>query len=218
MKQKQERSTANTLSKKQLTLYSSPKLSVLYLSILYTLLFPSQSLANESKTGLFLGYELIEMGLNDFNNFAGELGFRLNTNSQVRFIRMDVVLQERHLKGDEATAVTGPNISGEFKGWEFSYDHFFFDNGFYLSLNWGKFDFNFSHTSLGESYNNSSFTVGTGVGYFEENFLGTESLYFNFSYPIRTMFSHIAQKNLGSSSVNELKTLDNFWMFLGYRF
>src|SRR5574341_464533 len=67
----------------------------------------------------FVGYETLEMSMNKFKNFAGEVGFRLSPKHQLRLTVMEVDLTERHLASKwESAAVKGPNVEGYFQGYE----------------------------------------------------------------------------------------------------
>lgn len=186
--------------------------------ILLLLVFSSCSSLKQPKQGPFIGYELVEMTLNEFDHFAGEIGYNFDSVNQLRIIRMDVSLQERHLESDEATAITGTGVHGKFKGWELSYDRYLFGGNFFWSLNTGKFDFNYYHNELDESSENNSATFGTGFGFTDSNFLKVEGLYLSFSYPVRILVNKIEEKKLGGAKVNSLNYLDNIWFFLGYKF
>lgn len=188
------------------------------LTILILLLTTACSNVKRPAPGAFVGYELVEMSLNEFDEFAGEVGYNFDSVNQVRLIRMNVDLKERHLSSDEASAVTGSGVSGSFTGWEVSYDRYLFDSNFFVSLNAGEYEFNYVHNTLNETSETKSITLGSGFGYTDNNFLDTDGLYLTFSYPIRMLFNKVEEKELGSATVNELNTLDNIWFFIGYKF
>ncbi|MDE8602708.1 hypothetical protein M3I01_007190 [Marinomonas sp. RSW2] len=189
-----------------------------YLMVFILLSTTACSNLKRPNPGPFVGYELVEMGLNEFDEFAGEVGYNFDSVNQVRLVRMDVNLKERHLKSDEASAVTGSGVTGSFEGWEISYDRYLFDGNFFVSLNAGEYEFDYYHKNLNEMSENKSITLGAGLGYTDSNFLDVEGLYLRFSYPIRFLVDKVDEKQLGSATVNELKTLDNVWFFLGYAF
>ena len=170
------------------------------------------------KPGVFVGYELVEMSLNEFDEFAGEVGYNFDSINQIRLIRMQVNLKERHLEGDEASAVTGSGVSGEFNGWELSYDRYLFGGNYFLSLNTGQYEFNYKHTDLPLKSENDSRSYGIGFGHTDNDLFGVQGLYLTFSYSLRMLVDKVDKKILGSATVNELKSLDNIWFFLGYKF
>jgi hypothetical protein len=57
--------------------------------------------------GLFLGYELTEMSMNRFRNFAGEAGYRFGPRYRLRLSAMEVDVTERDLAGWWSAAVDG---------------------------------------------------------------------------------------------------------------
>ena len=64
---------------------------------------------------IFVGYETLEMAMNKFQYFAGEIGYRFDKKNQVRLSIMEVKLTERHLSSKyEAAAIDGKNVEGYF--------------------------------------------------------------------------------------------------------
>jgi hypothetical protein len=55
---------------------------------------------NTKNKGIFIGYETLEMVMNKFQYFAGEVGYRFNTEHQMRLMIGVVKLTERHLSSD----------------------------------------------------------------------------------------------------------------------
>ena len=187
-------------------------------TFLYIALGASSAFCDDRKEGAFIGYELNEMVLNEFNKFAGEVGYRFRTEDQFRLSYMDVVLTERHLSGSEASAVDGDNVEGKFQGWELSYDKFIGLSNCYLSLNAGHFRHLYQHTLLDEQVDFESNSVGIGFGYFDSNHLGVDGLTLNISVPIRKYLNPQDKTYLGNTKINEHSVINNFWLFIGYSF
>ena len=80
----------------------------------------------DDRSLFFIGYEAMEMTMNKFQNFAGEVGYRFNDKNQIRLMIGEVKLTERHLSSSwEAAAVDGENVEGYFRIYELYYDRFF---------------------------------------------------------------------------------------------
>jgi len=186
--------------------------------ILLTLLSVPQAFA-ENDRRFFAGYELFEMSMNNFKNFAGEVGYKLDDNSEAKLVVMNVSLTERHLSNKyEAHATDNKgNVDGRFKGYELSYDRFFTQRWYYM-VSAGWFHYYYQHTILGSSTETKSLALGTGIGYKYPNLLGVENLYLNFSYPVRYYFNPLKETKLGNTLVHEHKLVNNLWLFIGYTF
>jgi hypothetical protein len=179
----------------------------------------STAIAQRSKTGLFVGYELLEMSMNEFRNFAGEVGYRFNQDDQLRFVYMDVQLTERHLSSEaEATAVDGDNVEGTFLLYEISYDNYFGSSNWYWSLSAGHENTVYRHTELDEEAELDSASIGAGVGYLTSNFFWVDGLLFNFSIPVRYYLDPLKETKLGDTTIREHTVVNNIWVFVGYHF
>lgn len=188
------------------------------LSLCYIALGSAGLHADDQKNSVFVGYELNEMVLNEFNKFAGEVGYRFRKEDQVRLSYMDVVLTERHLSGSEASAVDGDNVEGKFQGWELSYDRFLGLSSWYLSVNAGHFRHLYQHTVLDDELDFESHSLGIGFGYFDMNHLGVDGLTLNISVPIRKYLKPQDKTYLGDTRINAHSIVNNFWFFIGYAF
>jgi hypothetical protein len=176
------------------------------------------ALAEESQRHIFVGYEILEMAMNNFKNFAGEIGYRLDGRNTIRLSIMEVNLTERHLSSNyEAMAIDGENVTGYFRGYEASLDRYFSDR-FYASASLGYFSDTYEHTILDERLKIETMTLGTGIGYRRFDMLGIKGAYLHFSIPIRFYFNKIDETRLGETTVREHLIVNNIWLFLGYEF
>src|SRR3954451_12857571 len=67
----------------------------------------------------FIGYETLEMSMNRFQYFAGEIGYRINPKNQLRLVIGEVKLTQAHLANTwQSEAVDGPNVDGYFRIYE----------------------------------------------------------------------------------------------------
>ncbi len=187
--------------------------------ILIIALFATKgALAQINARGYFVAYEILEMSMNDFQYFAGEIGYRFEKKNQIRLTVMEVKLTERHLSDKyEALAIKGGNVKGYFRNYEINYDRFF-SKHWYVSLNSGYANDKYQHTKLGAGIDHKTFTIGTGVGYIHSNLFGIKHFFLNFSIPVRYYFNHIEETKLGDSTVRPHIIVNNMWLFLGYKF
>ena len=168
--------------------------------------------------GYFVAYESLEMSMNNFKNFAGEIGYRFNQKNQLRMTIMEVKLTERHLSsGWEATAVDGKNVEGYLRGYEMHYDRFF-SKHWYVSANLGYYDDTYNHTKLDEGLENKTVTLGTGIGYTHNHLFGIKHFYLNLSIPVRYYFNPIEKTKLGETTIRPHVVVNNMWLFFGYKF
>ena len=139
------------------------------LIICFILLFSVNVFAQTYEKGIFIGYETLEMAMNNFQYFAGEIGYRFNAENQLRLTIMEVKMTERHLSNKyEAVAVEGKNVKGYFRGYEVHYDWFFL-SPVYVSANIGYYNNTYEHTILDEKVRNETLTLGSGLGYRRSN-------------------------------------------------
>lgn len=173
--------------------------------------------ARAQERKLFVGYETLEMSMNEFGNFAGEIGYRLSPKYQARLTVMEVNLTERHLaSGWESAAVDGRNVEGYFRGYEAHVDRFFRGN-FYVSGALGWYQDQYRHQVLGQSIDNKTFTLGSGIGYTRSNLLGVKGLYVNFDMPVRYYFNPIEKTKWGETTILPHVVVMNMWFFAGFK-
>ena len=179
----------------------------------------TEAIAQEKFSGIFVGYELMEMSQNEYKNFAGEIGVRTSKDHQFRLAYMDVVLTERHLANkNESTAVEGGNVEGTFRLYELNFDSYFGSSSWYWSLSAGKEHTMYRHMILGTKAELNSYTIGSGFGYYTSRFLWIDGLMFNFSYPVRYFFSPLRETTLGNTTVRDHIIVNNIWIFIGVHF
>ncbi len=177
--------------------------------------------AQEEQTKkFFLGYETLEMTMNKFQNFAGEVGYRINPRHQVRLAIGEIKLTERHLSSDwEAAAVDGDNVEGYFRIYELNYDRFFGKRKlFYVSGSAGYVNDKYKHLISDRRIDNHTATVGLGVGFQKMNLFGIRHLYINASIPFRYYFNDIPEQQWGDTTIEKHQFVNNIWFFVGYGF
>jgi hypothetical protein len=183
-----------------------------------TLFITQNVFAQMEERKYFAGYELLEMTMNKFQNFAGEIGCRFNEKEQVRLTVMEVVLTERHLSnGYEAFGVDGSNVQGYFRNYEINYDRYFSEHWYYsinISYDYHKYE----HTIIDASVNNETMTIGSGIGYTHYDLFGIKHLFLNCSVPVRYFFNHLEETKLGGTTIRAHIIVNNIWLFIGYNF
>ena len=98
----------------------------LTIGLVLTLFLNVVNAQDNDRSTLFFGYETLEMTMNKFQNFAGEVGYRFDDKNQLRLMIGEVNLTERHLSSKwEAAAVDGDNVEGYFRIYELYYDRYF---------------------------------------------------------------------------------------------
>jgi hypothetical protein len=167
--------------------------------------------------GLFLGYELTEMSMNRFRNFAGEAGYRFGPRYRLRLSAMEVDVTERDLAGWWSAAVDGRGVRGYLRAYELHGDRFL-TRSWYVGANAGYIANSFEHVTLAQRLDNRTLTAGIGVGYSRSDLFGVRHLQLDVSMPIRYYFDDIAETHLGSARVRAHKVVPNTWVFLGYGF
>jgi hypothetical protein len=181
------------------------------------LLGAAELVAQTQETGLFVGYETLEMSMNNFANFAGEVGYRVSRKYQARLTVMEVNLTERHLASTwESAAVDGPNVEGYFRGYEAHVDRFF-KGDFYVSGALGFYRDQYRHRTTGRSIDNRTFTVGSGVGYTRSDLFGVRGLYVNVDMPVRYYFNGIDRTTWGETTILPHVVVQNIWLFAGIK-
>ena len=177
--------------------------------------------SKESKrSNFFVGYETLEMLMNKFQYFAGEVGYRLDDKNQIRLMIGEVKLTERHLSNKwEAAAVDGEHVEGYFQIYELYYDRFFGKR-----KNWnysGSVAFvrdEYKHLISNQRIDNKTPTIGISIGYKKENLFGIKRLYINAAIPFRYYFNPIPETQWGDTKVLPHKFVNNLWLFVGYHF
>lgn len=174
----------------------------------------------QKSQGFFIGYETLEMAMNKFQYFAGEIGYRLNDKHQLRLMIGEVNLTERHLSSKwEAVAVDGENVEGYFRIYELYYDHYFGKRkNFYYSASTSYVRDKYSHLISDNKIDHESATVGFSIGYRKEHLFGIKQLYLNASVPFRYYFNGIPETQWGETRILPHKFVNNIWFFIGFYF
>lgn len=195
------------------------------LSILWTINIIAQDSTNTNKTkpSIYIGYDLGEMAINNFQNFAGEIGLKFKNDHTIRFVYLNVKLTEAHLSSNFANAVDGENVSGLWNGYELLYDlpiyHFKSGDSFiYGGVSAGYHKNLYQHTILEETVENKSGTLGFDIGFRETNIFNLKGLYINFQIPFRYKFKGLEETKLGDAIVNKSVFEQTISFFVGYEF
>ena len=202
---------------KKITIFST-------LLLLWSVSLFSQDAINTNKNpSIYIGYDLGEMALNRFQNFAGEVGLKFKNDHTIRFVYLNVKLTEQHLSSNFAGAVDGENVSGHWNGYELLYDiplyRFKGGNGFvYGGLSAGYHKNAYQHTILNESLKHTTGTAGFDIGYRETNVFSIKGLYINFQIPFRYYFNTLEESQLGESTINKTVVEQTISFFVGYTF
>ncbi len=184
------------------------------------LLLNSLYAQNDDRSTFFIGYETLEMAMNKFQNFAGEVGYRFDDKNQIRLMIGEVNLTERHLSSKwEAVAVDGKNVEGYFRIYELYYDRYFGKRkNWYYSGCVAYVRDKYSHLISDNRIDNETATVGFSLGYRKENLFGIKHLYINASMPFRYYFNNIPEMQWSETKIMPHKFVNNIWLFVGYRF
>ena len=168
----------------------------------------------------FIGYETLEMAMNNFQNFAGEFGYQFDEKNQMRLMVGEVKLTERHLSSSwEAAAVEGENVAGYFRIYELYYDRYFGKKkNFYYSGSIAYVRDKYDHLISDNEIDHQTITAGFAIGYRKQNLFGLKHLYVNASIPARYYFNDIPETQWGDTKVVEHKFVNNIWLFIGYHF
>jgi hypothetical protein len=180
--------------------------------------FSSQAQAFTDEKRVFMGYEALEMSMNRFRNFAGQLAYRLDSRHRARLSVMEVKLTERHLSSKwEAAAVDGNNVEGYLRGYEAHLDRFFSKN-WYVSGSVGYYEDTYQHTLSEALLENRTPTVGAGVGFLKRDLFGVKGLSLDASLPVRYYFNRIEKTKLGDATIRPHVVVNNLWLFVGLEF
>ncbi|MCX2681130.1 hypothetical protein OOZ15_14355 [Galbibacter sp. EGI 63066] len=168
----------------------------------------------------FIGYETLEMSMNRFQNFAGEVGYRINPKHQIRMMAGEVKLTEQHLSSKwQAYAVDGKNVDGYFRIYELYYDRFFFKRkNWYASGSMAYVRDKYNHLISDRRIDNETATIGFAIGYKKINLFGVKHLYINASIPFRYYFNSIPETQWGDTKIEQHKYVNNIWFYIGYQF
>lgn len=167
----------------------------------------------------FVGYELLEMSMNEFKYFAGEVGYRFNPKHQLSLSIGEVDLTERHLSSNEAAAVDGDNVEGYFRVYELTYSRFFGRRKvWHYGANVGYVYDEYDHLISDNEIKNHTLTAGVNFGYQKMDLFNVKHLYLRALIPIRYNFNSIPEQQWGETKIREHKFVPNTWLFVGYRF
>lgn len=168
----------------------------------------------------FVGYETLEMSMNKFKYFAGEIGYRINPRHQIRLVIGEIKLTESHLASSwQARAVDGDNVEGYFRIYELNYDYFIGKRrNWYYGANIAYVNDQYEHMISDKKIDNHTFTIGLHAGYQFMDLFGIKHLYINASLPFRFYFNQIPEQKWGETTVQKHALVDNIWLFVGYRF
>lgn len=175
------------------------------------------SLPRSSERAFGVAYEISEMSINGFRNFAGEMRYRFGERHQVRLSVMEVKVTERDLAGWWSAAVSGGGVKGYFRAYELHGDRFV-KGHWYLSANVGYIANTFEHVTLHDRVTNRTPTAGLGIGYARSNLFGVRGLSINITNPVRYYFHEIRETKLGAATVRAHKLVPNTWLFVGFEF
>lgn len=183
-------------------------------------LFNSLFSQSQDRSSFFIGYESLEMVMNNFQNFAGEIGYRFNEKNQIRLMIGEVKLTERHLSSKwEAVAVDGGDVEGYFRIYELYYDRYFGKRkNFYYGGSAAFVHDKYDHLVSDNYIDSKSMTLGFSIGYRKENLFKIKNLYINAAMPFRYYFNDIPETQWGETKILEHKYVNNIWLFVGYKF
>ena len=186
--------------------------------LLVMLTLAHEASGQSPERGVFVAYETLEMAMNKFRHFAGEVGYQFGAKYRARITIMEVDLTERHLSSSwEAGAVDGEGVVGYFRGYEVHADRFVYRN-WYVSGSLGYYADSYEHEERNESLENQTMTVGSGIGYQRDNLFGVRHLYVNFNIPLRYYFNRIEETEWGDTTIRPHVVVNNIWLFVGYKF
>jgi hypothetical protein len=171
--------------------------------------------ATPPNEGMSIGYELLEMAMNGFQYFAGEVGYAFDDRHRLRLTAMEVKLTERHLSSEyEAAAIDGEGVTGYLRAYELHYQRRMW-RGLYLSGAIGYTRDRYKHEESGDELINHTPTVGLGVGYRWKNPLSVPHLYVDLAVPVRYYINPIDETQLGDATVRPHVVVNNIWLFIG---
>ena len=192
----------------------------MFIVLVSALFFNSLYAQDDDRSNFFIGYESLEMTMNKFQNFAGEIGYRFDNKNQIRLMIGEVKLTERHLSNKwEAAAVDGKDVEGYFRIYELYYDRYFGKRkNWYYSGSIAYVRDKYNHLISDNKIDNESATVGFSIGYRKDNLFGVKNLYINAAIPARYYFNDIPETQWGDTKILPHKFVNNIWLFIGYSF
>lgn len=192
----------------------------LKIGLVFVLFFSTVNAQNNDRANFFIGYETLEMAMNKFQNFAGEIGYRFDDKNQIRLMIGEVNLTERHLSSNwEAAAVDGDNVEGYFRIYELYYDRFFGKRkNWYYSGSAAYVRDKYEHLTSDNRIDSETATIGFSIGYKKETLFNVNHLYVNAAIPFRYYFNDIPEAQWGDTKVLAHKYVNNIWLFVGYHF
>lgn len=195
------------------------KLRFMYVPLVLLSIYISNAQDNE-RSNIFIGYETLEMTMNKFQNFAGEVGYRFDDKNQIRLMIGEVNLTERHLSSKwEAAAVDGDNVEGYLRIYEFYYDRYFGKRkNWYYSGSAAYVRDKYSHLISDKKLDHETATIGFAIAYRKDNLFGVPHLYINASMPFRYYFNGIPETQWGDTKILPHKFVNNIWLFIGFHF
>ena len=176
------------------------------------------SVKEDQKIHLFIGYDLGEAVFNKFQSLSGEIGVRFKNNHTLRLVHMNVKLTEQHLSSSFAGAVDGPNVEGKMFGFEAFYDIPILWKSLYVAPSVGYFENGYNHIILSEELKNNSATIGAAISYRETNVFGIKGLYTTLSLPMRITLNPLKETILGETTIVNNSFDNNIWFFIGFEF
>lgn len=190
------------------------------IGLIFVLPLHSIKAQDEDLSSFFIGYESLEMTMNRFQNFAGEIGYRLDKKNQIRLMIGEVNLTENHLSSKwQAAAVDGNDVEGYFRIYELYYDRYFGKrSNWYYSGSVAYVRDQYNHLISENSIDNETATVGFSIGYRKENLFGLNHLYINAAIPFRYYLNSIPETQWGETKILSHKFVNNIWFFIGYKF
>lgn len=179
-----------------------------------------QDSQDHDRSSFFIGYETLEMVMNKFQNFAGEIGYRFDNKNQIRLMIGEVKLTERHLASSwEAAAISGDNVEGYFRIYELYYDRYFGKRkNFYYGGSAAFVQDKYDHLISDNYIDNKTMTLGFSAGYKKDNLFKIDNLYIHAAIPFRFYFNDIPEMQWGETKVLAHKFVNNIWIFVGYNF
>lgn len=190
------------------------------IGLIFVLPLTSLKAQDEDHSTFFIGYETLEMTMNRFQNFAGEVGYRFDEKNQIRLMIGEVNLTESHLSSKwQAAAVDGENVEGYFRIYELYYDRYFGKRkNWYYSGSVAYVRDKYNHIISDNSIDNETATAGFSIGYRKENLFGLNHLYINAAIPFRYYFNSIPETQWAETKILSHKFVNNIWLFAGYKF
>lgn len=178
---------------------------------------PKDSAKSKSFT-FFIAYDFGEAAFNQFKSLGNEVGLRLKNDHLLRLTHTNLYLSEQHLSSGFARAVDGENVKGKQLGFELFYDFPVFVKGLYLAPSVGYYDNEYTHTTLNDKLEKSSFTMGAAISFNEADLFKVKGLYYRVSIPFRFNLDPIKETKLGDTTIKNNLFDNSIWFFVGFQF